>query len=79
MEMQEDFREVFTYENFKRQILIIDQQNQEIKNIKEEVQELKSLIQEIVETNGKKFKDDWQDALIFLSLSHTLVYLRDYS
>ncbi len=65
METQEEFREVFTYENFKQHIVINDQQNEEIANmkeeignLKEEIQELKSIIQEIVQTNGKKVKDD---------------------
>lgn len=51
-ETQEEFREVFTYENFKRQIVINEQQNEEIARINNKVTELQEMMQEMIETSG---------------------------
>ncbi len=48
-ETQEEFREVFTYENFKKQILINEQQDEKIERMFEKINEMQMRFDLLIE------------------------------
>ena len=48
-ETQEEFREVFTYENFKKQILINEQQDEKIERMFEKINEMQMKFDLLIE------------------------------